>query len=594
MLLAMPLTTLSGNLYVSTTGTYNELPAYTNLQEAINAAVSGDTVWVEDGFVCETGRTTASDGSASRLSIDKGITVRSRSGSLEAPVIVRGAWHDPLSEVACGDNAIRCVRMSSVYARLIGFQLENGATVSSADWTVSAGSGGGFYGSGVLSNCLIMANHAASGGGAAGTNRELLSLYDCVVSNNHAALSAGGIKSAQCFNTAVVDNRSDGDSGGFRAIDATNCLIAQNHAIGQGGGGLSVKGSFVDCVITNNESGTNGGGVYYTPTLTRCLVGWNRATDDGGGACGGAATAPVIAFDSSFVSNVADGSGGGARYIVASNCLFDANFAAGTGGGAAGGVMTSCVAQGNVVSNTAWGKGCGGGFANATLTNCLVASNHARGGETISPGIGTGGGVYGTSALVVNCILSNNTSRSRGGGMHLGTGYNNLVIDNRGQSNGGGVCGGTHYNTLILRNSTTGPGGGAGYQTTLYNCTVMENNAPSQAGVQDCDLVNTISWGNVGGADRVSSAIHSCGAVLTEAHGTGNTTVNPNIATSGKYRYLPAPGSPCINGGILYPWMSDPKDFRAWDLSGRKRVIDDVVDMGAFESPIRGYLMIIR
>lgn len=261
------------------------------------------------------------------------------------------------------------------------------------------------------------------------------------------------------------------------------------------------------------------------------------------------------------------------------------------------GVLTDCTITDNVASNTAYGTGCGGGFATGVISNSLVASNLALGRGTdgkVSVGIGTGGGINGSSTLAVNCIISNNYSESRGGGIHLATGYNNLVVDNANGSNGGGVCGGSHYNTLILRNTSTATGGGAGYQTTLVNCTVMENTAPARAGVQECYLINTITWDNTGGADIVNWATNSCGLALTAAMGPGNTTKNPRIATSGDYRYIPAPGSPALNSGMAFSWMTDPGDVRARDRNGRRRVIGTEVDMGALEAPIFGSMMIVR
>ncbi|NLF23285.1 MAG: right-handed parallel beta-helix repeat-containing protein, partial [Lentisphaerae bacterium] len=305
---ALPLASLA-DLYVSASGTYDGQAAYVDLQAAIQAAPSGATIWVEDGFVCETGKTDLAE-NACRILIDKAVTVRSRSGTLQNPAVIRGAWHDPANEIPLGVHAIRCVRMTSSNARLIGFRLEGGATADSDDWTATAGSGGGFLGSGVLSNCLITANQAASGGGLSASG-VVPALFSCVISNNVAKLNAGGVKSANCVNTTIVGNHSDGSCGGFRTINASACLIVGNVAATSGGGGIAVGNTFTDCVVTNNEAGTDGGGIHYTPTLFRCLVGWNRAAGAGGGVHGGASTAPVVAYDSTFVGNRAGGSGGG-------------------------------------------------------------------------------------------------------------------------------------------------------------------------------------------------------------------------------------------------------------------------------------------
>ena len=398
------------------------------------------------------------------------------------------------------------------------------------------------------------------------------------------------------YDTLIVDNSTSGEAGGFRAISAWNCLIAGNLAGSHGGAGTSTGEILTDCVITNNTSGSNAGGIYWTPTLVRCLVGWNTTAGNGGGVKG-ASTSTARAYDSTFIGNIAGGSGGGVEYITASNCTFTGNFARGSGGGVNNGILTDCTLTGNVVSNAATTGGNGGGFATGVISNSLVAFNHARGRNangTISPTIGTGGGLYGSGTLAVNCVVSNNFSESRGGGMNGAVGYNNVVIGNQSGDEGGGVFGGEQYNTLILGNSAANFAGGAGWKTTLYNCTVLDNTAPSQAGVRYATLINTITWDNTGSADSILAATNSCGLACTDAVGPGNTRADPKIARTGAYRLLPGPGSPCLNRGLAFAWMTDRADIRSRDRNGRRRVIDGRVDMGALEAPIFGTMLTVR
>lgn len=57
LLLVLPLAAIAADLYVSASGTYDGKPAYVDLQAAIDASSNGDTIWVEDGFICSTGKT---------------------------------------------------------------------------------------------------------------------------------------------------------------------------------------------------------------------------------------------------------------------------------------------------------------------------------------------------------------------------------------------------------------------------------------------------------------------------------------------------------------------------------------------------------
>ena len=122
----------------------------------------------------------------------------------------------------------------------------------------------------------------------------------------------------------------------------------------------------------------------------------------------------------------------------------------------------------------------------------------------------------------------------------------------------------------------------------------MENTAPARAGVQDCYLINTITWNNSGGADNVLWATNSCGLACTDAKGPGNTTANPKIVAAGPYQNMPGPGSPCLKRGLAQPWMTLPADIRSRDRNGRRRVIAVRVDLGALEAPVFGTMLTLR
>lgn len=583
-LLVAPLTGGAAELYVGTAGMYNGAPgAYTSLQAAIDAAAPGDTVWVDDGFVCDTGETVTAN-NASRININKAITVRSRSGNLVNPPVIRGAWHDPITEVRFGVDAVRCVEMTAAGALLTGFRLEGGSTADGTAGDAAALAGGGFLGFGTLSNCVVTGNSAIGGGGVKQGSTILLLVTHCIVSNNTAKIEGGGIMRGTIVSSRIVNNVSDGASGGFRDGTFTNCLIAGNTAAGAGGGGLSLGGTFVDCVFSNNVAGGNGGGVHYTPKLSNCLFIGNQAGGTGGGVNGVAKTSRAHIQNCTFVSNSAANHGGGAANVTGANNLFSGNQTIGNGGGVYSGILTNCVLTANSASYmSGWVTGCGGGASDSTLVSCWISENRAIGQEPSTFGHGLGGGLNGSTAI--GCVVSNNVSGSRGGGSYGGTGYNNLVVGNLSEAKGGGgVYLGTHYNTLIISNTAVGNGGGAGYLTTLFNCTVVGNTATSKAGLDYCRIENTISWANIGGADIVQTATNSCSTALTGAHGPGNITSDPRLTMGGEFPYVPMLGSPCMNSGLNAAWMTDYTDERSHDRYGRRRIVGSVVDMGAFEA----------
>ena len=165
---------LAGDLYVSTNGIHSVADsddlwgtyvtsndgiahdAYTNLQQAVTAAAANDTIWVENGFVWDSGVVSTSVGDT-RLNVTKALTIRGRSGSWENGPVIRGAYAvdcDGTDATKCGAGAARCVVFGSNYdAKLIGFRLENGATAAGSG---NAARGGGVNGKGILENCLIL------------------------------------------------------------------------------------------------------------------------------------------------------------------------------------------------------------------------------------------------------------------------------------------------------------------------------------------------------------------------------------------------------------------------------------------------------
>ena len=106
---------------------------YNTIQDAITAAKAGETVWVKDGFICETGGGTGtSAGAMSRVSISKAITLRSQSGDARTgnPPIIRGEWADNSATSSVGKVGAKTVVRRPLYvsaaATVRGFVLERG------------------------------------------------------------------------------------------------------------------------------------------------------------------------------------------------------------------------------------------------------------------------------------------------------------------------------------------------------------------------------------------------------------------------------------------------------------------------------------
>lgn len=207
-------------LYVSPGGGNN--PPYatlgdaaTDIQTAVNAAIAGDLILVDDGTYTLT----------ANISITKGVTVKSINGYAAVTVD--------------GNNVTRCFFIDHADAVVDGFTIINGYNPSSFGGGVDIDNGG------TLQNCYVSDCQARDGGGVAIDYGGLV--QNCIITNNDA------------------NNNSDGGYGGgirlLNAGTARNCLVYGNSSENLGGGiNIWNAGTIENCTVTNN-TGPNGAGI---------------------------------------------------------------------------------------------------------------------------------------------------------------------------------------------------------------------------------------------------------------------------------------------------------------------------------------------
>jgi PKD repeat protein len=210
--------------YVATNG--NDLAAGTNwtaakatIQTAIDAAIPGDTVWVNKGVYAAGGTANYPAGSrlTNRVAVYKPITVRSVHGPFETFI----TGHGPK-----GDTAVRCVYLTDG-ARLEGFTLINGHTRIDGD-SFAETCGGGLWGeldNAVISNCFFIDNVADDNGG--GACRGIL--YNCMFMNNTADFTGGGACGSVLYNCTLTGNSAVQGGGTFYGT-LNNCIVYYNNA----------------------------------------------------------------------------------------------------------------------------------------------------------------------------------------------------------------------------------------------------------------------------------------------------------------------------------------------------------------------------
>ena len=423
----------------------------------------------------------------------------------------------------------------------------------------------------------------------------MTTLTGCIFTNNTAATNGGGafFNSTTTLTGCIFTDNTANSSGGGAFFNGTTTLMActfMGNTANSGGGAsffFTTGGTamLTGCNFMDNTSTTGaGGGANFntnTPTLTGCTFTNNTAQTSGGGA----SLARGTLTDCSFTNNTATtGIGGGAFFggiAMLTRCNFTSNTSATHGGGAAlfnAATMTGCT----FMSNTST-TGNGGGVivsSDATLKACAFTSNTAEAG---------GGARFSTVATLTNCVFASNTATtSNGGGMYLNDG-------------------GTVTNTTIYNNTATALGGGIyaeynrGGSFNLRNSLLISNMAAaadsgSQVYVNNADTANdrvSLQHNLIAGGSNPMGTNQGVVYVMPEATtiaqantvDTSDVTVVFASTTSTEENFLRLKeGSPAVNAGN----NDYVNNAITTDLAGAVRIQGGTVDLGAYESDIKG------
>jgi hypothetical protein len=352
--------------------------AATSIQDAVDAANTGDSVLVTNGIYQTGGRPFPGEVLTNRVTVTNAITLESVNGPAFTTVI---GYQLPGS--LNGDTAVRCVHLAEGTV-LSGFTLACGATRQESGAIIdNQAHGGGAWcqSSNVfISNCILLSNYCSVYGGG---------VYSGTLSNCHllyngdwaGSFGSGGAAAYSVFTDSTLSSNNLGGSirspsPGIVSCTLSNCVV-EGHLAG------GAAGCFLDrCTVQNNTNQANGGGVMVS-TLLNCMVRGNGSGQ----------------------------SGGGAYNSVLNNCTVSKNWAGAYGGGICiDGLATNTVGQSNIISGNAAGNtgggiylvGGGAGQTNRNLVGWMVLSNSTPQNR---------GGVYLTATLLVNgCTFEGNST----------------------------------------------------------------------------------------------------------------------------------------------------------------------------------------
>lgn len=312
-----------------------------DVANAANANNAGDIIYVSNGTYYLTNQ------------IVVGKTVLTNVSGNRDTVIINGNYPN------------RCFYLTNTSAKISGFTIVNGSTVTNGAWL---GLGGGVYMTdGTIQNCCIMSN----------TSRYLIGNWR---GGGGVYMVAGNLLDSEIkANTAIgfVEIYAGPQHGGGGVLSyglISNCNIYANVATNACAGGVFSRGSIKNCGISNNAA--------YPATATY-----------GGG---GVATFRVTIIEkTTIINNTCRGSGGGILLndvitypgpLKIRNCIIANNSATSDGGG--------------VYAISGMGSNLEG------LANCTIVSNvAARGGGFHFTGSST--------TSVVNSIVYYNTSTNQ-------------------------------------------------------------------------------------------------------------------------------------------------------------------------------------
>ena len=261
------------------------------------------------------------------------------------------------------------------------------------------------------------------------------------------------------------------------------------------------NGLWRDCWFENCSATRYGGAIGGAANLVGCTVTNCTCADVGGGVFKAVMTDCTIA-DCSSVNE-----GGGAYQAVLTGCTIRNCTSPKDGGGAYLGALTNCWIEGCSADN-------GGGVSTATLYDCVVTNNTAT---TAGGGLHAVNGSY----TAEKCQIVGNTAGTRGGGVNESSLSDCLVAGNSARLYGGGVCGKDKslasyvLTDCVISNNTIGgtftsedknaPGGAGATYVTLnggrvtMNLTVIDNtekNLYAFGGLYTCTATDVLIDGN--------------------------------------------------------------------------------------------------
>ncbi len=564
--------------------------AATNIQDAVDAASSGDQVLVTNGIYQTGGRPLPGYALTNRLILTNSVIVQSVNGPLATTI----AGYQIPGDIT-GNSAVRCVYLAKG-AALAGFTITRGATHTGGN---DVQDGGDTSGAGILcplgdpstvSNCILVSNIAGdfAGGIYGGT------LYNCLVISNSALLgSYGGGTFAGNYYNCTINANSAGIGAGDAFGNLVNCIVYGNNPADQNYGFSTLN----YCCTSPDPGGT--GNIVSDPLFANPAAGnfhlrpGSPCVDAGNNASVSSATDltgnpriangtvdigayetqshfvnqnsinPVSPFSSwatasTDIQSAIDAASDGDLILVA-NGVYQ------TGGRVVFGSLTNRVA----INKAVIVQSVNGAAVTAIRGNqpmgdnavrCVYLTNNAmlvgftltngatrNSGDTFQEKSGAAVWCASSNAIISQCVAISNKAAVYGGGVYSGT-LNNSTLSSNTAFAGGGAYSSVLNDCLLVGNSGS-DGGGAG-SCVLNGCVLTNNSAGYGGGASNSKLNNCLVAGNhageagggVNGDTYNASTLINC-TVISNTAGMSPAGVSGGCALSNCIVYFNTPGN---------------------------------------------------
>ncbi len=428
--------------------------------------------------------------------------------------------------------------------------------------------GGGMYNhssSPRVTNCTFTGNSAEFGGGMDNWYSSP-TVTNCTFSGNSADLWAGGMYNRENSSPTV-----------------SNCTFSGNTA--RYGGGMfnqwSSSPTMTDCIFTGNDGG---GMLNYdnsNPMLTNCTFSGNSANSLGGGMYNDNSS-PTLT-DCTFTGNTADRGGG--MYNHSSSPR-----------------VTNCTFAGNSANDADYG--CGGGMENyyyssPTVTNCTFTGNSAH--ADYSGGGGMSNGYY-SNPTVTNCILWANSATETGDEIYnYSSDPNFMYCDIAGSGGSGGwdslfgTDGGGNIDVDPMFVDPNGADGVIGTEDDDLrlqpSSPCIDTGNPNQTLYVAASVIDEWHWAVVEPIQLNKLGINPITIVVHNGFdGIYDEGFDYDIINQGSATYLMLhifggayPDFTTLDGSELFRVDYDYLINFDTDLDGNPRIVNDIIDMGAYE-----------